>query len=127
SNVSFSFRGNDTVREAIHSVFLYHAIQAGLDMGIVNAGQLVIYDEIEPQLKELVEDVVLNRRPDATERLVDFAETIKGSKTADGGVADEAWRNASVEERLKHALIKGIVKYIEDDTEEARQKYATGL
>jgi 5-methyltetrahydrofolate--homocysteine methyltransferase len=126
SNVSFSFRGNDVVREAIHSVFLYHAIRAGLDMGIVNAGQLAVYEEIEPHLKELVEDVVLNRRPDATERLVEYAETIKGQ----GGAAaalDEAWRTEPVEERLKHALLKGIVKYIEEDTEEARQKYPSCL
>src|SRR4051812_38626659 len=126
SNVSFSFRGNDAVREAIHAVFLYHAIRAGLDMGIVNAGQLAVYEEIEPKLKELVEDVILNRRPDATERLVEHAETIKGP----GGVAveaDEAWRKEPVEERLKHALLKGVVKYIDEDTEEARQKYGRGL
>src|SRR3954469_16401154 len=102
SNVSFSFRGNDTVREAIHAVFLYHAIRAGLDMGIVNAGQLAVYEEIEPQLKELVEDVILNRRPDATERLVDHAEKIKGKGGA-AAEADEAWRREPVEERLKHA------------------------
>ena len=126
SNVSFSFRGNDVVREAIHSVFLYHAIKAGLDMGIVNAGQLAVYEDIEPQLKELVEDVILNRRPDATERLVDFAETVKGQGGA--AVADAAeWRNAPVEERLKHALLKGIVKHIDEDTEEARQKYPSCL
>lgn len=122
SNISFSFRGNDVVREAMHSAFLYHAIKAGLDMGIVNAGQLVVYDEIKPQLKELVEDVLLNRRDDATERLVDFADNIKdkGGKKA---VVDDSWREQPVEERLKHALIKGIVKHIEEDTEEARQKY----
>lgn len=122
SNISFSFRGNDAVREAIHSVFLYHAVKAGMDMGIVNAGQLVIYDEIPADLKELVEDVILNRREDATERLVDFAESIKdkGGKKA---TVDDAWRDAPVEERLKHALLKGIVKHIEEDTEEARQKY----
>lgn len=123
SNVSFSFRGNDPVREAIHSVFLYHAVAAGMDMGIVNAGQLVIYDEIEPELKELVEDVILNRRADATERLVDFAESIKQQGGAAAAAADEAWRTGTVEERLKHALIKGIVKHIDEDTEEARQKY----
>src|SRR6185369_10477955 len=126
SNVSFSFRGNDAVREAIHAVFLYHAIRAGLDMGIVNAGQLAVYEEIEPQLKKLVEDVILNRRPDATERLVQHAETIKGP----GGAAveaDESWRKGPVEERLKHALLKGVVKYIDEDTEEARQKYGRGL
>ena len=122
SNISFSFRGNDVVREAMHSAFLYHAIRAGLDMGIVNAGQLVVYDEIEPELKELVEDVLLNRRDDATERLVEYAETVKGQ----GGkkaVVDETWREGTVEERLEHALIKGIVKYINEDVEEARQKY----
>lgn len=126
SNVSFSFRGNDVVREAIHSVFLYHAVQAGLDMGIVNAGQLAVYEDIEPKLKELVEDVILNRRPDATERLVEHAETVKG-KSGEATVADEQWRSDSVEERLKHAILKGIVKYIDEDTEEARQKYETCL
>ena len=126
SNVSFSFRGNDTVREAIHAVFLYHAIRAGLDMGIVNAGQLAVYEEIEPHLKELVEDVILNRRPDATERLVEHADKIKG-KGATTAEADEAWRKEPVEERLKHALLKGIVKYIDEDTEEARQKFSSGL
>lgn len=126
SNVSFSFRGNDHVREAIHSVFLFHAIKAGMDMGIVNAGQLVVYDQIEPQLKELCEDVILNRRPDATERLVSFAEQVKG-KGKEEEKKDEAWRNASVEERLKHALVNGITEYIDADTEEARQKYARPL
>jgi 5-methyltetrahydrofolate--homocysteine methyltransferase len=126
SNVSFSFRGNDHVREAIHAVFLYHAIKAGMDMGIVNAGQLVVYDEIEPQLKELCEDVILNKRPDATERLVAFAETVK-AKGKEGEVKDEAWRNTSVEERLKHALVNGITDYIDVDTEEARQKYPKPL
>src|ERR1043165_1691429 len=120
SNVSFSFRGNDTVREAIHAVFLYHAIKAGMDMGIVNAGQLTVYDEIEPQLRELCEDVILNRRPDATERLVTFAETVKAKGKVD--VKDEAWRNTSVEERLKHALVNRITAYIDAYTEEARQK-----
>src|SRR5678816_1525268 len=105
SNVSFSFRGNDHVREAIHSVFLYHAIRAGMDMGIVNAGQLVVYDEVEPRLKELCEDVVLNRRPDATERLVAFAETVKAKGKEE--VKDEAWRHNTVEERLKHSLVNG--------------------
>ncbi len=126
SNVSFSFRGNDVVREAIHAVFLYHAIQAGLDMGIVNAGQLAVYDEIEPTLRELVEDVVLNRRPDATERLVQYAETVKGQ----GGAADEAeeaWRREPVDARLKHALLRGIVKHVDEDAEEARQQYPSGL
>ncbi|HVK97666.1 MAG TPA: methionine synthase, partial [Flavisolibacter sp.] len=126
SNVSFSFRGNDHVREAIHSVFLYHAIKAGMDMGIVNAGQLVVYDTIEPQLKELCEDVVLNRRPDATERLVAFAEKVKG-KGKEEDKKDEAWRSTSVEERLKHALVNGITEFIETDTEEARQKYPKPL
>jgi 5-methyltetrahydrofolate--homocysteine methyltransferase len=126
SNVSFSFRGNDHVREAIHAVFLYHAIKAGLDMGIVNAGQLVVYDEIEPQLRELCEDVILNRRPDATERLVNFAETVK-AKGREGEAKDESWRNTSVEERLKHALVNGITDYIDADTEEARTKYPKPL
>ncbi|OSZ82102.1 methionine synthase [Chitinophagaceae bacterium IBVUCB1] len=125
SNVSFSFRGNDHVREAIHSVFLYHAIKAGMDMGIVNAGQLVVYDEIEPQLRELCEDVVLNRRPDSTERLVTFAETVKAKGKEEK--KDEAWRGNSVEERLKHALVNGITDYIDEDTEEARQKYPRPL
>ena len=126
SNVSFSFRGNDHVREAIHSVFLFHAIKAGMDMGIVNAGQLVVYDGIEPQLKELCEDVILNRRPDATERLVSFAEKVKG-KGKEEEKKDEAWRTNTVEERLKHALVNGITEYIDTDTEEARQKYPKPL
>ena len=124
SNLSFSFRGNDHVREAMHSVFLYHAINAGMDMGIVNAGQLVVYDEIEPQLRELCEDVILNRNNDnneATEKLIAFAETVKAKGKVE--VKDEAWRNASVEERLKHALVNGITDYIDADTEEARLKY----
>ena len=125
SNVSFSFRGNDTVREAIHSVFLLHAIKAGMDMGIVNAGQLQVYDEIEPELRELCEDIVQNRRPDATERLVNFAETVK-AKGKEVKV-DDAWRSTSVEERLKHSLVNGITDYIDQDTEEARQKYARPL
>ncbi|MBN9484734.1 MAG: methionine synthase [Bacteroidetes bacterium 43-93] len=125
SNVSFSFRGNDPVREAIHSVFLYHAIAAGMDMGIVNAGQLVVYDEIDPQLRELCEDVVLNRRADATERLVTFAETVKAKDKTEK--KDDAWRSTSVEERLKHALVNGITDYIDADTEEARQKYPKPL
>src|SRR6266545_1361124 len=120
SNISFSFRGNNTVREAMHAAFLFHAIRAGLDMGIVNAGQLAVYEEIEPELRERVEDVLLNRRDDATERLVDFAERVKvKGKTP---IKDEAWRAESVEERLKHALVKGIIDYIDIDTEEARQK-----
>jgi 5-methyltetrahydrofolate--homocysteine methyltransferase len=122
SNVSFSFRGNDPVREAIHTVFLYHAIRAGMTMGIVNPGQLGVYDELDPQLRERVEDVVLNRRADATERLVAFAETYK----AKGKVVSEdlAWRSGSVEERLSHALVKGVATFIVEDTEEARRKYA---
>jgi 5-methyltetrahydrofolate--homocysteine methyltransferase len=125
SNISFSFRGNNTVREAMHSAFLYHAIKAGMDMGIVNAGQLAVYDEIPKDLLELVEDVLLNRRPDATERLIAFAESVKQRDKAEV-VADE-WRQGSVEERLQHALVKGIVDYIEADTEEARQKYGRPL
>ena len=120
SNISFSFRGNNTVREAMHSAFLYHAIRAGLDMAIVNAGQLAVYEEIEPALRALVEDVLFNRRPDATERLVDFAEKVKSKGKI--SAKDEAWRSAPVEERLSHALVKGIVEHIETDTEEARQK-----
>ncbi len=120
SNISFSFRGNNTVREAMHAAFLFHAIRAGLDMAIVNAGQLAVYEEIEPELRERVEDVLLNRRDDATERLVDFAERVKSKGKV--AVKDEAWRSQSVEERLKHAMIKGIVDYIDVDTEEARQK-----
>lgn len=125
SNVSFSFRGNDHVREAIHAVFLYHAIRAGMDMGIVNAGQLAVYDEIEPQLRELCEDVILNRRADSTERLVTFAETVKAKGKEE--IKDEAWRNTTVEERLKHSLVNGITDYIDEDTEEARQKYPKPL
>ena len=126
SNISFSFRGNDVVREAMHSAFLYHAIRAGLDMGIVNAGQLTVYEDIEPRLKELVEDVLLNRRPDATERLIEHAELVKdqAGKTA---AANDEWRDGTVEERLHHALLKGIVKHIEEDTEEARQKLGSSL
>jgi 5-methyltetrahydrofolate--homocysteine methyltransferase len=125
SNISFSFRGNNTVREAMHSAFLYHAIKAGLDMGIVNAGMLEVYEEIPKDLLELVEDVLLNHRPDATERLVDFAETIK--TTGKVIVKDEAWRKGNVEDRLSHSLIKGIIDYLDDDVEEARQKYAKPL
>src|SRR5260370_27489175 len=120
SNISFSFRGSNTVREAMHAAFLFHAISAGLDMGIVNAGQLAVYEEVEPELRDRVEDVLLNRRDDATERLVDFAERVKTKGKAP--VKDEAWRMEPVEERLKHALVKGIVDYIDADTEEARQK-----
>ncbi|MDX5335143.1 MAG: methionine synthase [Marinobacter sp.] len=120
SNVSFSFRGNDAVREAIHSVFLYHAVKAGMNMGIVNPGQLVIYDEIEPDLKELVEDVVLNRRDDSTDRLLEAAEKFKG-KGGQTKEEDLAWREWPVEKRLEHALVKGITSYIIDDTEACRQ------
>lgn len=128
SNLSFSFRGNDHVREAMHSVFLYYAIKAGMDMGIVNAGQLVVYDEIEPALRELCEDVILNRNNDnneATEKLIAFAETVKAKGKEN--IKDEKWRETSVEERLKHSLVNGITDYIEADTEEARQKYPTPL
>ncbi|NDC00876.1 MAG: methionine synthase, partial [Verrucomicrobia bacterium] len=125
SNISFSFRGNNPVREAMHSCFLYHAIQAGLDMAIINAGQLAVYEEIPPDLKERVEDVLLNRRPDATERMLEFAETVKaGGKAV---VKDEAWRKRTVEERLLHALLKGITDHIDEDTEEARRKYGRPL
>jgi len=120
SNISFSFRGNNTVREAMHAAFLFHAIRAGLDMGIVNAGQLAVYEEIEPDLRERVEDVLLNRRADATEQLVDFAERVKAKDKTP--IKDEVWRTQPVEERLKHALVKGIVDFIDVDTEEARQK-----
>jgi 5-methyltetrahydrofolate--homocysteine methyltransferase len=125
SNLSFSFRGNEAVREAMHSVFLYHAIAAGMDMGIVNAGQLKVYDEIEPQLREFCEDVILNRKPDATEKLLAFAESVKsgGKKTE----KDLSWRKGTVEERLSHSLVNGITDFIEEDTEEARQKYPKPL
>ena len=127
SNISFSFRGNNPVREAMHSAFLYHAIQAGLDMGIVNAGMLEVYEEIEPSLLEKVEDVLLNRNPEATEALIDFATSIKNTdKKAESKTAAE-WRNGTVEARLSHALIKGIVEFIEEDTEEARQKLGRPL
>jgi len=127
SNISFSFRGNNIVREAIHSAFLYHAISAGMDMGIVNAGMLEVYEEIRPELKELVEDVLLNRRPDATERLVDFGETLKGAGKAATEKKAEEWRNGTVEERLAHALVKGIDSHIEADAEEARVKLGRPL
>ena len=125
SNVSFSFRGNSVVRESMHSAFLYHAIQAGMDMGIVNPGMLEVYDNIPKDLLERVEDVLLNRRDDATERLVEFAEQVKGS--ASEKVVDEAWRKEPVEKRLSHALVKGVVDYIEEDTEEARQQFEKTL
>ncbi|WP_158894126.1 methionine synthase [Amycolatopsis anabasis] len=125
SNLSFSFRGNNVVREAMHSAFLFHAVRAGLDMGIVNAGQLAVYQDIPADLLELVEDVLFNRRPDATDRLVEFAETVRGSGTR--RTVDLSWREAEVEERLTHALVHGIVDYIEEDTEEARQRAARPL
>jgi 5-methyltetrahydrofolate--homocysteine methyltransferase len=132
SNVSFSFRGNNKVREAMHAAFLYHAIAAGMDMGIVNAGMLEVYEEIEPELKELVEDVLLNRRPDATERLVEFGEKLKAAGAASAGDEGdekkvEEWRNGTVEERLSHALVKGIDAYVEADAEEARVKLGRPL
>jgi 5-methyltetrahydrofolate--homocysteine methyltransferase len=125
SNLSFSFRGNDVVREAMHSAFLFHAVRAGLDMGIVNAGQLAVYQDIPADLLELVEDVIFNRRPDATDRLVTFAATVTGSGTK--RVVDLSWREASVEDRLAHALVHGIVDFIEVDTEEARREAARSL
>jgi 5-methyltetrahydrofolate--homocysteine methyltransferase len=125
SNLSFSFRGNDVVREAMHAAFLYHAMKAGMDMGIVNAGQLAVYEDIPKDLLEHVEDVILNRRPDATERLVAFAETVKGKGQA--REEDLSWRDATVEERLSHALVKGIVDFIDEDVEEARQKHPKPL
>jgi 5-methyltetrahydrofolate--homocysteine methyltransferase len=127
SNISFSFRGNNKVREAMHSAFLYHAIAAGMDMGIVNAGMLEVYEEIEPELKVLVEDVLLNRRPDATERLVELGETLKGAGSVASEKKAEEWRNGTVEERLSHALVKGIDTYIEIDAEEARVKLGRPL
>jgi 5-methyltetrahydrofolate--homocysteine methyltransferase len=129
SNISFSFRGNNKVREAMHSAFLYHAITAGMDMGIVNAGMLEVYEEIEPELKVLVEDVLLNRRPDATERLVDFGEKLKVASAGDVATEKKAeeWRNGTVEERLSHALVKGIDTHIEIDAEEARVKLGRPL
>jgi 5-methyltetrahydrofolate--homocysteine methyltransferase len=125
SNLSFSFRGNDRVREAMHSAFLYHAIRAGLDMGIVNAGQLMLYEDIEPELLERVEDVLFNRRADATERLVELAESVRGEGTQ--RERDLSWREGPVEERLSHALVHGIVDYIEADAEEARRQYERPL
>jgi 5-methyltetrahydrofolate--homocysteine methyltransferase len=125
SNISFSFRGNNVVREAMHSAFLYHGIRAGLDMGIVNAGQLAVYDEVPKDLLELVEDVLLNRRPDATERLIKFADSVKQKGKVE--IAEDEWRKGTVEERLEHALVKGIVDFIETDAEEARQKLGKPL
>ncbi len=126
SNVSFSFRGNDPVREAIHAVFLYYAIRNGMDMGIVNAGQLAIYDDLPAELREGVEDVILNRRDDATERLLDLAEKYRGSKGADDGAQAQLaeWRSWDVKKRLEYSLVKGITEFIEQDTEEARQQAA---
>jgi 5-methyltetrahydrofolate--homocysteine methyltransferase len=125
SNLSFAFRGNETVRQAMHSAFLYHAIRAGMDMGIVNAGQLAVYEDIAPDLLERVEDVLFDRRPDATERLVQFAETVRGGSR--GEHADASWRQGTVESRLSHALVHGVVDHIEHDTEEARLKYGRPL
>src|SRR5690606_17309974 len=125
SNLSFSFRGNDVVREAMHSAFLFHAIKAGMDMGIVNAGQLEVYEEIPKELLEKVEDVILNRKPDATEKLIELAETLKKKEKTEE--KKDEWRALPVEERLKHALIKGIVDFIDEDVEEARKKYPQPL
>src|SRR6185312_10197123 len=125
SNLSFAFRGNDAVREAMHAAFLYHAIAAGLDMGIVNAGQLAVYEDIEPELLEHVEDVIFNRRPDATERLVELADRVRGEGTK--REIDLSWREAPVEQRLSHALVHGIVDFVEADAEEARQAYPRPL
>src|SRR5438093_8939428 len=121
SNLSFSFRGNEPVREAMHSVFLYHAIKAGMDMGIVNAGQMAVYDDLDPELREACEDVVLNRRPDAAERLLALAERFRGHGV-EKKEADLAWREWPVEKRLSHALVHGITDFIETDTEEARRQ-----
>jgi 5-methyltetrahydrofolate--homocysteine methyltransferase len=126
SNISFSFRGNDAVREAMHAAFLYHAIRAGMDMGIVNAGQLAVYEEIDRELRDRIEDVLFNRREDATERLIELAEKVKGTDAGDRSKAD-AWRSGSVEDRLCHSLVKGIVDYIDVDVEEARQAYSASL
>ena len=125
SNVSFSFRGNNTVREAMHSAFLYHAIQNGMDMGIVNPSLLEVYDEIPADLLTHVEDVLLNRRSDATERLLEFSQTVKGHEKKK--TKDDSWREENVENRLSHALVKGIVEHIDSDTEEARLNYAQPL
>src|SRR5690606_33351450 len=125
SNVSFSFRGNQKVREAMHTAFLYHAIKAGMDMGIVNPSMLEVYDDIDNEMLERVEDVLLNRRDDATERLLEFAETVKGSAKKKG--LDDEWRKGTVEERITHALVKGVIDYIDQDTEEARLKYGKPL
>jgi 5-methyltetrahydrofolate--homocysteine methyltransferase len=126
SNISFSFRGNETVREAMHSAFLYHAIQAGMDMGIVNAGQLAVYQEIDKDLLDRIEDVLFDRRPDSTDRLIEYAETVKKRDPADTAKAD-AWRSLDVESRLSHALVKGLADHVEEDVEDARTHYATSL
>ena len=125
SNVSFSFRGNDAVREAIHSVFLYHAIRAGMDMGIVNAGQLAVYDSLPADLREGVEDVILNRRNDATERLLTLAERYRSSGAGEARVEDLSWREQPVAKRLEYALVKGINTWVIEDAEEARQQLCT--
>ncbi len=127
SNISFSFRGNNVVREAMHSAFLYHAVKAGLDMGIVNAGMLAVYDDIDPELLEKVEDVLLNRRPDATERLVEHAKHFEGVKSASSEKETREWRELGVEKRLEHSLVNGLGDFVEDDTEEARVKYGSPL
>ena len=121
SNLSFSFRGNDILREAMHSSFLFHAVKAGMDMGIVNAGQLTLYDEIDPKLKECIEDVLFDRKSDATERLIEMAQVHKGKKENKAG--DLSWRKLSIEDRLSYSLKEGIVDFINEDAEEARQKY----
>jgi len=126
SNISFSFRGNETVREAMHSVFLYHAIQAGMDMGIVNAGQLAVYQDIDKDLLGRIEDVLFDRRPDATDRLIEYAETVKKRDPADTAKAD-TWRSLDVDERLSHSLVKGLADHVEEDIDDARNRYATGL
>ena len=127
SNISFSFRGNNPVREAMHSVFLYHAVRAGLDMGIVNAGMLAVYEDIPAEVRELVEDVILNRRPDATEKLLAYADSIKGVTGKKEAKAEEAWRSEPVEKRLEYALVRGVTDHIETDVEEAREKYGRPL
>jgi len=127
SNISFSFRGNDPVREAMHSAFLYHAIQAGMDMGIVNAGQLAVYQEVEPNLLERIEDVLFDRRPDATDRLIEYAETVKKREAGDTVREADAWRTLDAEGRLTHALVKGLADHVEEDVDDARRHYDTSL
>ena len=126
SNLSFAFRGNEPVREAMHSVFLYHAIKAGMDMGIVNAGQMAVYDDLDPELREACEDVVLNRREDAAERLLGIAQRFTG-KGKEAKEVDLAWREWPVDKRLSHALVHGITDFIADDTEEARKRSTRAL